>query len=117
MTASQAAGKTVMLDRIDTMADGIANKRVSDLTLAHVTALVDDVVTGSEEDLSRALLVLLERTKAVVEPTGAAQLAAAPAGHVPAVPGRPACLVRPGGHLDPTPPIPVLPHRPNAPAP
>ena len=56
MTASLAAGRTVTLDRIDTMADGIAVKRVSDLTLAHVTALVDDVVTVSEEDLSRALL-------------------------------------------------------------
>jgi threonine dehydratase len=100
MTASLAAGRTVMLDRIDTMADGIAVKRVSDLTLAHVTALVDEVVTVSEEDLSRALLLLLERTKAVVEPAGAAPLAAALAGKLPG--DDPACLVLSGGNIDPT---------------
>ncbi|HEV7862527.1 MAG TPA: threonine ammonia-lyase [Acidimicrobiia bacterium] len=102
MTAALAAGRTVMLDRIDTMADGIANKRASDLTLAHVTALVDEIVTVSEEDLSRALLVLLERTKAVVEPAGAAPLAAVLAGKVPGAPDDPACLVLSGGNIDPT---------------
>ena len=102
MAASLKAGKTVTLDRIDTMADGIAVKRVSDLTLAHVTALVDDVVTVSEEDLSRALLVLLERTKSVVEPAGAAPLAAALTGKLPADDGEPACLLLSGGNIDPT---------------
>jgi threonine dehydratase len=101
MAASLAAGHTVALERIDTMADGIAVKRVSDLTLAHVAALVDDVVTVSEEDLSRALLVLLERTKTVVEPAGAAPLAAALAGKLPAG-DDPACLVLSGGNIDPT---------------
>ncbi|HVW32670.1 MAG TPA: threonine ammonia-lyase [Acidimicrobiia bacterium] len=102
MTASLAAGRTVTLDRIDTMADGIAVKRVSDLTLAHVTALVDELVTVSEEDLSRALLLLLERAKTVVEPAGAAPLAAALAGKLPGDPGRPACLILSGGNIDPT---------------
>jgi threonine dehydratase len=102
MAASLKAGETVTLDRIDTMADGIAVKRVSDLTLAHVTALVDDIVTVSEEDLSRALLVLLERTKSVVEPAGAAPLAAALAGKLPADDGEAACLLLSGGNIDPT---------------
>jgi threonine dehydratase len=102
MAASLAAGRTVTLERIDTMADGIAVKRVSDLTLSHVRALVDDVVTVSEEDLSRALLLLLERTKAVVEPAGAAPLAAALAGKLPAGSGDAACLVLSGGNIDPT---------------
>jgi threonine dehydratase len=102
MTASLAAGRCVTLDRIDTMADGIAVKRVSDLTLAHVTALVDEIVTVSEEDLSRALLVLLERSKAVVEPAGAAPLAAALAGKLPADHGEAACLLLSGGNIDPT---------------
>jgi threonine dehydratase len=101
MTASLAAGRCVTLDRIDTMADGIAVKRVSDLTLAHVTAFVDEVVTVSEEDLSRALLVLLERTKSVVEPAGAAPLAAALAGKLPDD-GDAACLLLSGGNIDPT---------------
>jgi threonine dehydratase len=102
MSASRAAGRVVTLDRIDTMADGIAVKRVSDLTLAHVTAFVDDLVTVSEEDLSRALLVLLERTKTVVEPAGAAPLAAALAGKLPGDRGDPVCLVLSGGNIDPT---------------
>jgi len=102
MTASLTAGETVTLDRIDTMADGIAVKRVSDLTLAHVAALVDEVVTVSEEDLSRALLVLLERNKAVVEPAGAAPLAAALAGKLPGDEGEAACLLLSGGNIDPT---------------
>ena len=102
MTAALAADRPVPLERIDTMADGIAVKRVSDLTLAHVSALVDEVVTVSEEDLSRALLVLLERTKAMVEPAGAAPLAAALAGKLPEDSAGPACLVLSGGNIDPT---------------
>jgi threonine dehydratase len=102
MTASLAAGRTVTLERIDTMADGIAVKRVSELTLAHVSALVDEIVTVSEEDLSRALLVLLERTKAIVEPAGAAPLAAALAGKLPDGDGEAVCLLLSGGNIDPT---------------
>ena len=102
MSASLEAGETVALDRIDTMADGIAVKRVSELTLAHVSVLVDEIVTVSEEDLSRALLVLLERTKAVVEPAGAAPLAAALARKLPADDGDPTCLLLSGANIDPT---------------
>jgi threonine dehydratase len=102
MSASLAAGHTVTLDRIDTMADGIAVKRVSDLTLAHVSSLVDELVTVSEEDLSRALLLLLERTKAVVEPAGAAPLAAALSGKLGDPDGEAACLLLSGGNIDPT---------------
>ncbi|MGH9001482.1 MAG: threonine ammonia-lyase [Acidimicrobiia bacterium] len=102
MTAALAAGRPVSLDRLDTMADGIANKLVSDLTLAHVEALVDEVVTVTEEDISRALLLLLERTKMLVEPAGAAALAAALAGKFTAPAGEEACVVLSGGNIDPT---------------
>jgi threonine dehydratase len=102
MTAALAAGHPVTLPRLDTMADGIANKRVSELTLAHVSSLVDEVVTVGEEDISRALLVLLERAKTVVEPAGAAPLAAALGGRLPAAAGAPTCLVLSGGNVDPT---------------
>jgi threonine dehydratase len=102
MTAALAAGRPVKLERIDTMADGIANKVVSDLTLAHVQAFVDEVVTVSEEDLSRALLILLERAKTLVEPAGAAPLAAALAGKLGEPSREPLCLVLSGGNVDPT---------------
>lgn len=106
MSAALAAGRPVALDRIDTMADGIANKVTSDLTLAHVQALVDEVVTVTEEDISRALLLLLERAKMVVEPAGAAPLAAALAGRLGEAGSRnesgEVCLVLSGGNIDPT---------------
>jgi threonine dehydratase len=102
MTAALTAGAPVALERLDTMADGIANKLVSPLTLAHTQALVDDVVTVSEEDISRALLVLLERAKSVVEPAGAAPLAAALTDRLGGPADQPACLVLSGGNVDPT---------------
>jgi threonine dehydratase len=99
MKASLEAKKCVTLDSVATMADGIAVKSPSDLTLAHVQAYVDEVVTVTEEELSRALLLLLERAKAVVEPAGAAGIAALLSGKVK---GRgPAVAVLSGGNIDP----------------
>jgi threonine dehydratase len=69
------------------------------LALTHIRAYVDDVITVDEEEISRAVLLLLERAKAVVEPAGAAGLAAVLAGKVP---GRgPAVTVLSGGNVDP----------------
>jgi threonine dehydratase len=101
MAAALRAGTPVTLDRLDTMADGIANKRVSDLTLAHVQSLVDDIVTVTEDEISQALLLLLERAKAVVEPAAAAALAAVLAGRVGGDATRPVCVVLSGGNVDP----------------
>src|SRR5206468_3695687 len=74
--------RVVTLDEVSTMADGIALKSACDLTLAHIRAYVDDVVTVTEEETSRALLLLLERAKAVVEPAGAVAVAALLSGKV-----------------------------------
>jgi threonine dehydratase len=80
--ASLDAGRLVTLDSLSTMADGIAPRAASELTLAHIRAYVDDVVTVTEDEIARAMLLLLERVKAVVEPAGAAALAAVLAGKV-----------------------------------
>ena len=93
------AGRVVSVPRPDTMADGIAVQAPSELTLAHIQAYVDDVVTVTEEEISRALLLLLERAKAVVEPAGAVALAAVLAGKVPGT--GPALAVLSGGNVDP----------------
>ncbi len=96
---SLAAGRPVALESMATIADGIAVARPGDLTLAHVAALVDDVVTVSEEALSRALLLCLERAKLVVEPAGAAAVAAineSPSSFEP-----PVVAVLSGGNMDP----------------
>jgi len=99
MKASLEAHACVVLDQVATMADGIANRAVSELTLAHVAAFVDQMVTVSEEEISSALLLLLERAKMVVEPAGAVGLAAVLAGRVPGT--GPAVVVLSGGNVDP----------------
>lgn len=99
MTRSLREGRPVKLDRVETMADGIAMREVSALTLAHVREYVDDLVVVTEEEMSHAILILLERAKAVVEPGGAAALAAVLAGEVPG--NRTTCAVLSGGNVDP----------------
>ncbi len=97
--ASLAEGAPVTLAAMDTMADGIAVPAPSDLTFAHVRNLVDDIVTVSEESLSRALLLCLERAKFVVEPAGVAGVAAVldnPSAFPP-----PVVVVLSGGNVDP----------------
>ena len=99
MLAALRAGGPVELPSVDTMADGIAVRRVSQLTYEHTKALVDEVVTVDEEQISRAVVLLLERCKWVVEPAGAVPLAALLAG---AVPGDDAVvLLISGGNVDP----------------
>src|SRR4029077_900319 len=83
MRAGLDAGRPVTLGTVATIADGIAVRAVSQLTYDHVRAYVDDVVTVSDEEISHAMLLLLERAKWLVEPAGAAGLAAVLAGKVP----------------------------------
>jgi threonine dehydratase len=73
---SLKAGHPVALDSMSTMADGIAVGLPGDVTFAAVRDLVDEIVTVSEASLSRAVLATLERAKMVVEPAGAASVAA-----------------------------------------
>jgi len=96
---SLAAGHPVRLSSMATIADGIAVGSPGELTYRMVRDLVDDVVTVSEEALSRALLLCLERAKLVVEPAGAAAVAAVmeePRAFEP-----PVVAVLSGGNIDP----------------
>ena len=96
---SLAAGHPVALQVMSTMADGIAVGCPGEVTFAHVRDLVDDVVTVDDDALARALLLSLERAKMVIEPAGAAGLAAvmeAPAAFEP-----PVVVVLSGGNIDP----------------
>lgn len=96
---SLLAGAPVRLPEFSTIADGIAVGRPGEITFAHVRKLVDDVVVVTEEDLSRALLMMLERGKQVVEPAGAAGVAALLTGAVRAE--TPVVAVLSGGNIDP----------------
>jgi threonine dehydratase len=76
MTASLAAGRPVTLDRTDSIADGLIPTRPGDLTFAHVRAFVDEVVTVDDAAIAKAALWLFYEAKQVVEPSGAATVAA-----------------------------------------
>ncbi|HZD02319.1 MAG TPA: threonine ammonia-lyase [Actinomycetes bacterium] len=108
MRAAVDAGHCVSLESVSTMADGIAMKSPSQLTLAHVLAHVHDLLTVTEEEISQALLLLLERAKAVVEPAGAAALAAVLSGKVPGT--GPVVALLSGGNVDPLLLIKVIDH-------
>ena len=69
-------GIPVTLDEVDTIADGIATGGISDLTLDLIDAHVDQVVTVSDTEIAKAILLLLERAKQVVEGAAAASVAA-----------------------------------------
>jgi threonine dehydratase len=97
--ASLAAGEPVGLGSVSTIADGIAVKTPGVLTLAHVSEYVDEIVTVTEEEIARAVLLLIERAKQVVEPSGAAGLAAVLAGHGLYV--EPVVVLLCGGNVDP----------------
>jgi threonine dehydratase len=97
---SLAAGKPVAYENMQTMADGIAVGMPGDVPFALVRDLCDGMETVSEEELSRALLFVLERAKLVVEPAGAAAVA-----HLLDRAGQhvdgPVVAVLSGGNIDP----------------
>jgi threonine dehydratase len=73
---SLAGDALVTLERVSTIADGIAVGKPGQLPFSIIKELVDDVVTVSEDSLAQALIFLLERNKLVVEPAGAVGVAA-----------------------------------------
>ncbi|MEP7089955.1 MAG: threonine ammonia-lyase [Nocardioidaceae bacterium] len=96
---SIAQGHPVALSSMATIADGIAVGRPGEVPFKAVQQHVDGFVTVSEESLSRALLMLLERAKLVVEPAGAAAVAAML--DEPRAFETPAVVVLSGGNVDP----------------
>ena len=97
--ASLAAGHPLPVQAQPTMADGIAVSRPGAIPFAILSELAEGVVTVSEESLARGLLLCLERAKQVVEPAGAAGVAALlehPRDFAP-----PVVVVLSGGNIDP----------------
>ena len=94
------AGRPVRLERITTIADGLAPPSTGDIVLAHVRAFTDDVVTVEDRHILEAAVLLMTRTKLVVEPSGAAGLAALVAGRVAVRPGDTVVIMASGGNVD-----------------
>jgi threonine dehydratase len=99
MPASVAAGHPVSVTPAATMADGIAVARPGELATSVLARSGADIVTVTEENLSRGLLFCLERAKQVVEPAGAAGVAAIL--EHPSLFEPPVVIVLSGGNIDP----------------
>ena len=76
MAASLRAGEPITLDSVGSIADGLLPVRPCDLTFAHVRRFVDDVVTVEDDAIGRAVVWLARHAKLIVEPSGAATVAA-----------------------------------------
>ncbi len=98
MTASLTRGEPVTLDATATIADGLMPVRPGDLTFAHVRKWADQIVTVDDRQIAEATLWLHERGRLVVEPSGAATVAAVRAGIVEA-PGGTIVAILSGGNV------------------
>ncbi|MFC9998886.1 threonine ammonia-lyase [Nocardia sp. NPDC127526] len=100
--ASLAAGKPVRLEQMATMADGIAVGLPGEVPFDHIVESAPAIVTVDEDALSRALLLCMERAKLIVEPAGAAGVAALMSCLPEELELRgPVCAILSGGNIDP----------------
>lgn len=100
---SLVAGKPVALDNVATMADGIAVGRPGDVPFEIIKEFCDDVVTVTDDEIAAAIVFLLERSKMVVEPAGAAPVAALMTGKLQelGIKSDSTVAVLSGGNIDP----------------
>ena len=94
-------GKIECLDHVSTIADGIAVKEPGEHTFQYVSQYVDKIVTVTDDEITAAILALIERQKLIAEGAGAASVAAAMFNKVPIQGKKTVCLVS-GGNIDVT---------------
>ena len=99
---SLAARRPIGARSAGTICDGIAVKRPGDLTLPLVDEWVDEIVTVTDDEAAEAMVLLLERSKLVVEGAGAVGVAALLSGKVEAPGSGAVCAVLSGGNVDAT---------------
>ena len=100
MSQSLRRGRPVHLDRVDTIADGLAAPFAGEHTLAHVQSYVDELAIVSDEEIVEAMGLILERCKVVAEPAAASSLAALLSGKVTLPRGSRVVCVLSGGNVD-----------------
>ena len=101
MYESIKQGKPVHLDKVSTVADGIQVKEPGEHTFKYVQKYVDDIVTVTDDEISSAILKLIESQKMIAEGAGAAPLAAVMFNKLP-VKGKKVVCVISGGNIDVT---------------
>ncbi|MCE7481418.1 MULTISPECIES: threonine ammonia-lyase [Microbacterium] len=99
MPLSLAEGHPVEIETHPTIADGILVAKPGAVPFEIIKDLVDEVVTVTDDDIARAILILLEQAKVVVEPAGAVGVAAILAGKVSGT-GKTMAVLS-GGNIDP----------------
>ncbi len=100
MTRALEAGKPVMLESVDTFADGLTAPFTGELNLAIVRELVDDVVLVTDDEIATALRLILDRTKLLVEGAAAAGVAALLTGKAGVETGAVTVAILSGGNID-----------------
>ncbi len=100
MTRSLERGEPVRLERVDTIADGLVAPFAGRITFAHVTALVDAMVTVADRPIAEAVGLILERCKVLAEPAAAASVAALLSGMTGLPRGATVVCVLSGGNAD-----------------
>jgi len=98
LSRARAAGHPVKLDHSGGLADGLLAVEIGSVTFAHHQRYIDDVVLVDDAALKRAMRLLLDRLKLVVEPSGAITVAALLEGKV-AVSG-PTVAILSGGNIE-----------------
>ena len=100
MFTSLQAHKPVPPEKLSTIADGLAAPFAGIHTLEHVEAYVDEVVLVSDDDIKEAMLMIMERSKLFVEPSGAAGFAGLLSRKVNVLAGSTVVCVLSGGNID-----------------
>ncbi|MCH5147141.1 MAG: threonine ammonia-lyase [Clostridiales bacterium] len=95
-------GKIETLPSVSTIADGIAVKEPGNLTFELCSKYVDDIISVSDDEISTAILTLIEKQKMIAEGAGAVSLAAVIFNKIPDLKGKKVCCVISGGNIDVT---------------
>ncbi len=100
MFKSLASGEAIHLDSVDTIADGLAAPMAGVLNHAILSEYARGVVLVDDQEIVSAMRLLLERTKLLVEPAGAAALAGLLSSQIPVEDSGPVVVVLSGGNAD-----------------
>jgi threonine dehydratase len=100
VTRSLQAGYPVTIEKITTVADGLSAPFAAPTSQRLIERWVDDVVLVTDDEILEAVRLILERTKLLVEPAGAAAVAALLHGMAGAAPGTRAVATLSGGNVD-----------------
>ena len=100
VSKSLKAGSPVALDAFATVADGLNAPWAGPISFGIIQALVDEVITVPDGEIVSAMVTILERSKILVEPAGAAAVAGILSGHLPSLAGKKVVAILSGGNVD-----------------